>query len=268
MGCTWQLHRNVCGVHGDRYCRREDRNGIVGRDRRFARPSEALLPASATITAGGSRAYTAEGRDQYDNSLGDVTASTTFSIGPNGSCTGANCTATLAGTHTVTGSDGGKTGTASLSVTAGAPDHLVLAPASATVAAGGSQAYTAEGRDQYNNSLGDVTSSAAFSISPEGSCLAATCTASAAGIHTVTGSLLGATGTASLQVTACPRPHRGQSFECVDHRRAARRPTPLRVSTPRTIRSGMSPRARPSRSGRTALVAVPVARRRLRGRTR
>ena len=161
-----------------------------------------LSPASATITAGGSQAYTAEGRDQYDNSLGDVTSSTTFSIGPNGSCTVATCTATASGAHTVTGSDGGKTGTASLSVTAGAPDHLVLAPATATIASGGSQTYTAQGRDQYNNSLGDVTSSTAFSISPDGSCLAATCTASAAGTHTVTGSLLGATGTASLQVTA------------------------------------------------------------------
>src|SRR4029077_14599028 len=112
------------------------------------------------------------------------------------------CTATASGAHTVTGSAGGKTGTASLSVSPGAPDHLVLAPASATISAGGAQAYTAQGRDQYNNSLGDVTSSAAFSISPEGSCLAATCTASTAGIHTVTGSFLGATGPASLQVTA------------------------------------------------------------------
>jgi hypothetical protein len=45
-----------------------------------------------------------------------VTASTTFSIAPNGSCTGATCTANVGGSHTVTGNDAGKTSTASLSV--------------------------------------------------------------------------------------------------------------------------------------------------------
>jgi hypothetical protein len=92
-----------------------------------------MLPSMPTTAAGNPQPYTAEGRDQYDNSLGDVTAGTTFSIGPNGSCTGANCTATLAGSHTVTGSDGGKTGTATLGVTAGALDHLALSPASAVI---------------------------------------------------------------------------------------------------------------------------------------
>jgi parallel beta-helix repeat protein len=160
-----------------------------------------LSPASATITAGGSQAYTAEGRDQYENSLGDVTASTTFSIAPNGSCTGATCTASAAGAHTVTGTKSGKTGTASLSVTAAALDHLVLSPASATIAAGGSQAYTAEGRDQYENSLGDVTASTTFSIAPDGSCSVSVCTANVGGAHTVTGTKSGKTGTASLSVS-------------------------------------------------------------------
>jgi GMP synthase-like glutamine amidotransferase len=161
-----------------------------------------ISPSSATITAGGSQAYTAEGFDASNNSLGDVTASTSFSISPNGSCTGATCTATAAGPHTVTGNDGGKTSTASLSVTAGSFDHLVLSPASATITAGGSQAYTAEGRDQYDNTLGDMTASTIFSIAPNGSCTGATCTASAAGAHTVTGTRSGKSGTASLSVTA------------------------------------------------------------------
>jgi parallel beta-helix repeat protein len=161
-----------------------------------------LSPGSATIASGGSQAYTAQGRDQYNNSLGDLTASTTFSIAPDGSCTAATCTATAAGAHTVTGTNAGKTGTASLTVTAGALDHLVLSPASATVSAGGSQAYTAEGRDQYDNSLGNVTSSTTFSIAPDGSCTGPTCTASLSGTHTVTGTKAGKTGTASLEVTA------------------------------------------------------------------
>jgi GMP synthase-like glutamine amidotransferase len=161
-----------------------------------------ISPASATIGAGGSQAYTAQGFDASNNSLGDVTAFTSFSVTPNGTCTGASCTATAAGAHTVTGSDGGKTSTSSLSVTAGALDHLALAPASATIPSGGSQAYTADGRDQYDNSLGDVTSSTTFSIAPNGSCTGATCTASVSGAHTVTGTKSGKTGTASLQVGA------------------------------------------------------------------
>ena len=88
------------------------------------------------------------------------------------------CTRDLAGSHTVTGErrrhDEPRQ---SLTVTAGALDHLALSPASATIAAGGSQAYTAEGRDQYDNSLGDVTSTTTFSIAPNGSCTVATCTA-------------------------------------------------------------------------------------------
>src|SRR5204862_968254 len=106
-----------------------------------------LAPASATIAAGGSQAYTAQGRDQYENSLGDVTGSTTFTISPNGSCTGASCTASSSGAHTVTGSDGGKTGTASLQVSGGTLDHIVISPSSASITAGGSQAYTAQGFD-------------------------------------------------------------------------------------------------------------------------
>jgi len=166
-----------------------------------------LVPASATISAGGSQAYTAEGRDQYDNSLGDVTSSTSFSISPNGSCTGASCTASVSGAHTVTGTKGGKSGTASLQVTAaGVLDHIVISPASATISAGGSQAYTAQGFDASNNSLGDVTAFTTFSIAPEGSCTGATCTASAGGAHTVSGNDGGKTSTASLTVSFVKNP--------------------------------------------------------------
>jgi hypothetical protein len=161
-----------------------------------------ISPATATITAGGTQAYTAQGFDASNNSLGDVTASTTFSIGSNASCTGNVCTATVAGSHTVTGNDSGKTSTATLTVNAGLFDHLALSPASATISSGGSQTYTAQARDRYDNSLGDVTASTTFAIAPDGSCTGATCTASIAGAHTVTGTYAGKTSTASLQVGA------------------------------------------------------------------
>ena len=88
----------------------------------------ALSPATGTITSGGSQAYTAQGRDQYNNSLGDRTSTTSFTIAPNGSCTGATCTALQAGAHTVTGTNTGKTGTASLTVTAGTANHILITP--------------------------------------------------------------------------------------------------------------------------------------------
>jgi hypothetical protein len=160
-----------------------------------------ISPSSTSITAGASQSYTATGYDAAGNVIGDVTAATTFSITPDGTCTGATCSATVAGTHTVTANDGGKTSTASLSVMPAALDHLVLAPASATITSGGSQAYTARGADAYGNALADVTSSATFSIAPDGSCTGATCTAATAGAHTVTATSSGKTGTANLQVT-------------------------------------------------------------------
>src|SRR5205823_1583215 len=165
-----------------------------------------LSPASASISSGGSQAYTAQGRDQYDNSLGDVTAATTFTIAPNGSCTGATCTASTAGAHTITGTDAAKTGTATLTVNVPL-DHIVISPAAATISAGGSQTYTAQAFDAFNNSLGDVTGSTTFTISPDGSCTGATCTATVAGAHTVTGSDAGKTSNATLTVSAGPLDH-------------------------------------------------------------
>jgi Carbohydrate binding domain len=135
-----------------------------------------------------------------------VTGSTTFSIAPNGSCTGATCTATATGAHTVTGTSAGKTGTASLQVGAGALDHIVISPATATISAGGSQVYTAQGFDSSNNSLGDVTAFTTFSIAPEGVCTGSSCTASAGGRHTVTGNDGGKTSTASLNVSFVKNP--------------------------------------------------------------
>jgi Right handed beta helix region len=161
-----------------------------------------ISPANGTIAAGGLQAYAAEGFDVSNNSLGNVTAFTTFSISPDGTCTGASCTATAAGPHTVTANNAGMTNTATLTVTAGALDHLALSPASTAIPAGGSQVYTAEGRDQHDNSLGDVTSSTTFVIAPEGSCSGATCTGSASGVHTVTANHAGKTGTASLAIGA------------------------------------------------------------------
>jgi hypothetical protein len=97
-----------------------------------------LSPWSATVTGATSQPYTATAFDAYGNSLGDVTAATTLAITPNGTGTGAwcnntahTCTATQAGTYTVTGAYSGKIGSATLTeVTAPTTPSLVgLTPA-------------------------------------------------------------------------------------------------------------------------------------------
>jgi N,N-dimethylformamidase beta subunit-like protein len=122
----------------------------------------ALTPGSASITAGGSRSYTATGFDQYNNSLGDVTAGTTFSIAPNGSCTGAICTATVAGPHTVSGSNGGKTSTASLTVTPGPASQLRLTAPTSPVTPGSSFSLIVTLTDQYGNVAAGYTGTVHF----------------------------------------------------------------------------------------------------------
>jgi peptidoglycan/xylan/chitin deacetylase (PgdA/CDA1 family) len=89
-------------------------------------------------------------------------------------------------------------------VVAAALDRMTLAPATATVASGVGQAYTATGFDKFNNSRGSVTAGTAFSVAPNGSCSGATCKAQAAGAHTVTGTNGSVTAKATLNVTPGP----------------------------------------------------------------
>ena len=48
-----------------------------------------ISPATAAVTAGTSQSYSAQGYDSADNPIGDVTTSTTFSIGVDGSAAGS-----------------------------------------------------------------------------------------------------------------------------------------------------------------------------------
>lgn len=78
-------------------------------------------------------------------------------------------------------------------------DHITINPTSSTIIAGGSQTYTTQAFDLYNNS-GDVTAATTFSITANASCTGNTCTALAAGLHSVLATYSGKTATASLQV--------------------------------------------------------------------
>lgn len=89
----------------------------------------------------------------------------------------------------------------SVTVKPGPITSVTISPATASIPPGGSQAYTAQASDAFGNSLGDVTAATRFKITPNGSCAGATCTATAAGAHTVTGTHAKLTGSASLTVT-------------------------------------------------------------------
>jgi PKD repeat protein len=75
-----------------------------------------ISPSNATIQPGGTQAYSAEAFDTDGDSMGSVTANTTFSIAPDGSCNGNVCTANQPGGHIVTGTYVGDGDTATLTV--------------------------------------------------------------------------------------------------------------------------------------------------------
>ena len=99
-----------------------------------------LSPADGTIAAGGAQVYAAEGYDASNNDLGPVIGGTTLSIA-GGSCINIahTCTSTVPGDHTVTGTDGTATGTATLHVNATAPGK----PTGVTATAGNGSALVA-----------------------------------------------------------------------------------------------------------------------------
>jgi hypothetical protein len=78
-------------------------------------------------------------------------------------------------------------------------DHIVISPQDATIPPGGDQAYAAEAFDRFGNSLGDVTAQTIFTIE-DGSCVGNSCTATTPGPHTVTGTYMEQSDTATLTV--------------------------------------------------------------------
>ncbi len=165
-----------------------------------------IAPASATISAGVRITYTAVATDSFGNPIGDVTASTTFSITlDSGGTFAANVvTPTVAATWPVTGTHtNGVSNTAVLTVTPAAPATLGLAPATAVISAGARITYTAVATDTFGNFIGDVTTSTTFSIpiASGGTFVANVVTPTVASTWPVTGSNGLAVNTSTLTVT-------------------------------------------------------------------
>lgn len=208
--------------------------------------SLALSPSTASITAGGSQAYTATGSDQYGNSLGDVTAQTTFAVSPDGTCTKATCTATAAGPHTVTGTDGTATGTAALTVTAGSAATMTIRSGNNQSAATG-QAFSTPlsltVTDASSNPVPGAT--VTFTIVQGtggtanfgGSTQSATATTSASGVATAP-TLDAGTTTGPVAVTATSGTAETTFMETVTTAGPARADLAVSMSAPTTLRPG------------------------------
>jgi hypothetical protein len=95
-------------------------------------------------------------------------------------------------------------------VAAATAESIKISPEEVTIAAGGTQAYTAVAYDAYNNTLGDVTASAIFSLNvstggwfgPPLSGTSNVCTGNVSGTYKVTGNYSGLLGYAALTVKA------------------------------------------------------------------
>ena len=173
----------------------------------------------ATISsppAGVTFSITITAKDQNGNTVTSYTGTNTLSDTTNTitpSSTGSFAGGVWTGTVTITKAQTGvaiattgadKSGTSnSFAVTAGSLDHIVISPDTATIIAGGTQTYTAEAFDQYDNSLGDVTNDTTFEIEAGagGSWAANVYTSENIGTWTVTGTYSGKSDTATLTVT-------------------------------------------------------------------
>ncbi|MFC1939781.1 Ig-like domain-containing protein [Chloroflexota bacterium] len=171
-----------------------------------------ISPKSSSISTSQTQAYSVNATNMYGG-IWNATSDTTFTINATagGSFTGTSPkvyipqnvgTWIVTANHTATG----ETDTATLTVTPGALHHITISPSSSTITADELETYTAEAFDQYNNTLGDVTSGTVFTIQTgAGGDFSGTSpkvyTPEVAGTWTVTGNYTGITNTATLTVT-------------------------------------------------------------------
>ncbi len=170
-----------------------------------------------TITVSPATVSLAEGATQQFTATATYTDSSTANITSNASWATANSaiatvnssgmvTAVAAGSTTITASQSGFSGTAAITVsaTAKAISSIAVTPASASISAGATQQFTATAT-YSDGSTANVSSQAAWSSSDDAVATVNStglATGVAAGSATITASLNGTSGTATLTVTA------------------------------------------------------------------
>ncbi|MBA7661615.1 hypothetical protein ES703_69635 [subsurface metagenome] len=123
-----------------------------------------ISPASTTVAPLGMQQFTATGKDAFNQSVSDVLFDWSVVAGggdilDNGLFTAGNVTGNYINTVLVTAIKGDITRTANATVTVAIPgllDHVVISPASATIASMGTQLFTAVGQDAFNQAVSDV----------------------------------------------------------------------------------------------------------------
>ena len=159
-----------------------------------------ISPVLPSTTAGVPQAFTTAAFDQYGNSLGDVTPSTTFNVNSN-PITGNSVSENLVGSYMVTATYDGKSDSTTLTVTAAILDHIMISPATASITAKSSQTYSATAFDAFGNSWG-ITATYGIDAGAGGSWSGNIYTSANAGVWTVTGTYATKTATAQLTVNA------------------------------------------------------------------
>ena len=118
-----------------------------------------VSPGSASTTAGVDVAFTVEGFDINDDSLGDFTTSAAWtSNDPTAVITAGTFHFTKAGLHTITATVGTKSDTVTVTVLADVVDDVSLELSAATVNQGDSLTFEAWTVDQFGNRIANVSS--------------------------------------------------------------------------------------------------------------
>jgi hypothetical protein len=119
-----------------------------------------VSPPSVTLVPGGIQPFAAAGYDQYSNVISGLTYTwTVVNGGGTVDASGVFTAGTAPGAYanTVRATANGVSGTASVTVTVGALDHVVVSPPSVTLVPGGIQPFAAAGYDRYENVVSGLT---------------------------------------------------------------------------------------------------------------
>jgi putative cell wall-binding protein len=172
--------------------------------------SVAVTPATASVVAGLTRAFTATAT-YTDGSTATVTGPATWTSSSTTVATISDtgvATGRATGTTTITATYGGQSGTATLSVTPAQVVSVAVTPAAAGVAVGGTQPFVATAT-HTDGSTATVTGPATWTSSSETvATISSTgvATGRAAGTTTITATFGGHSGTATLTVTEAVAP--------------------------------------------------------------
>ena len=168
-----------------------------------------VAPASASVVTGGTKQFTAAGLDQFGQ-LVSPQPTFTWSVGGGGTISTSGlftAGAAAGGPFTVTAASGSVSGTASVTVTATPVlTTITVSPASASVATGATQQFSATGKDQFGNPVSPQPTFT-WSVSGGGTISASglfTAGSTAGGPFTVTAASGSVSGTASVTVTSTP----------------------------------------------------------------